>query len=598
MKVLGLSCFYHDSAVALIENGEVIAAAQEERFSRKKHDPGFPFNALTWVLGHRGVEINEIDAIVYYENSKKKLIRIKETYLYSWPRNFKTYTESMESQAKKQGFEKILREVYGYEGRCVENEHHLSHASSAFYPSPFDEAAILTMDGVGEWDTTTFGIGNKTRLSLTDSIVYPDSVGLLYSVITSYCGFKVNSGEYKLMGLAPYGEAVYSDLMKNKMIDIQNDGSYTLNRDIFGWFESPTSVMAALENVFGHKRRKQEDELSKFYADVAASIQNIIEEVVLKTAYHIKRETGKNNLCMAGGVALNCVANGKLVRERIFDRVWIQPAAGDSGTALGAALHFYYENSDPKERCAQEFSPYLGPSYENEEIEASLVAIGANFKKDKHIIKTTAKYLTEGVVVGWFQGALEFGPRALGNRSILADPRSEEMQKKLNLKIKFRESFRPFAPSVLEEDVSEWFEIEQDSPYMLLVADVSPSKRLELNNYVEDLHGFEKLNIKTTEIPAVTHVDCSARVQTVSSNRNKKYYDLIKEFKLLTGCPVIVNTSFNVRGEPIVTTPEDAYRCFMRTNMDCLVIGDYVLLKENQPSYEELLDWENEFELD
>jgi len=598
MKVIGLSCFYHDSAVALIEDGEVVAAAQEERFTRKKHDPRFPFNALTWVLARRGVGINEIDAVVYYESKQKKLTRIKSTYLYSWPRKFKAYAEAMESQSKKQNFEKIIREVYGYDGCCVESEHHLSHASSAFYPSPFDEAAILTMDGVGEWDTTTFGVGEKTCLSITDSIVYPDSVGLLYSVMTSYCGFKVNSGEYKLMGLAPYGDPVYAGLIKNNLVEIQDDGSYQLNRDVFGWFEDFASVEAAIERVFGEKKRKQEDKLCKFYADVAASIQHVTEEIVLRTAYHIKTQTGKNNLCMAGGVALNCVANGKLVREQIFDRVWIQPAAGDAGTALGAALHFYYEKSDLKERCAQKFSPYLGPSYENEEIEASLVALGANFEKDKLITKTVAKYLTEGMVVGWFQGRAEFGPRALGNRSIIADPRSEEMQKKLNLKIKFRESFRPFAPSVLEDDVSEWFEIEQDSPYMLLVADVSSSKRLLLIEEEESLTGFNKLGSKRTEIPAVTHVDYSARVQTVSSTSNKKYYDLINEFKHLTGCSVIVNTSFNVRGEPIVTTPEDAYMCFMRTNMDCLAIGDYVLLKENQPDYEESLDWKNEFELD
>lgn len=598
MKVIGLSCFYHDSAVALIEDGDVVAAAQEERFTRKKHDPRFPFNALTWILAHRGVGINEIDAVVYYENKQKKLARIKETYLNSWPRKFKAYAEAMESQSKKQNFEAIIREVYGYEGYCVESEHHLSHASSAFYPSPFNEAAILTMDGVGEWDTTTFGIGEKTRLSITDSIVYPDSVGLLYSVMTRYCGFKVNSGEYKLMGLAPYGEPVYAELIKNKMIEVQNDGSYQLNRDVFGWFEEFASVEEAVERVFGEKKRKQEDKLSSFYADVAASIQHVTEEIVLKTAYHVKKKTGQKNLCMAGGVALNCVANGKLVREQIFDRVWIQPAAGDAGTALGAALHFYYEKTGLKDRGVHAFSPYLGPSYENEEIETSLVAVGANFEKDKNIIKTAAKYLTEGMIVGWFQGAAEFGPRALGNRSILADPRSEEMQKKLNLKIKFRESFRPFAPSVLEENVAEWFETEQDSPYMLLVADVSSSKRLELEKDVGELSRFDQLNIKTTEIPAVTHVDYSARVQTVSSKRNKKYYDLIKEFKHLTGCPVIVNTSFNVRGEPIVTSPEDAYRCFMRTNMDCLAIGDYVLLKENQTNYEESLDWKNEFVLD
>lgn len=599
MKVIGISCFYHDSAVALIEDGEVIAAVQEERFTRKKHDPNFPFNALNWVLSNNGIQVNEIDAMIYYEDVKKKLNRVKDTYLIDWPNSLGAYIKSMESQNAKQDAEHIIREVFKYDGLYVENNHHRSHAASAFYPSPFEDAAVLTMDGVGEWDATTYGVGRCKDLIITKTITYPDSIGMLYSLITHYCGFKVNSGEYKLMGLAPYGRPVYFDLIKNTMIEIKQDGSYKLNQDVFRWFKQADLATRNIERIFGRNKREAESEKIGFYSDVAASIQKVTEEVVLNIARHIRKETGETNLCMAGGVALNCVANGKLIKERLFDEVWVQPAAGDAGNAIGAALDYYYKNAKYAKRKVKEtFSPYLGPSYTNEEIRSWLDSEGINYLMVEKVEEKTAQLLSEGKVIGWFQGASEFGPRALGNRSIIADPRSGEMQRDLNLKIKFRESFRPFAPSVLEEDVNEWFDINQRSPYMLFVGEVTKEKRLEIKQHEESLAGIDRLNVKTTEIPAVTHVDYTARVQTVRRSENIKYYELISEFKKITGCPVLVNTSFNVRGEPIVMKPEDAYRCFMRTDMDCLVMGNHIMYKEEQPAYHIDDNWMDEFELD
>ena len=609
-SILGISAFYHDSAAAMVVDGEIVAAAQEERFSRKKHDPNYPFNAIKYVLDESKLNLSKVDHIVFFEKPFLKFERLLETYMAFAPKGFKSFSLSMpiwlreKLFQKKFLFEKLKQHDFAFDdiSKIKFSEHHYSHAASAFYPSPFTEAIILTLDGVGEWATTTLAIGKKNKLEMIKEIYFPHSLGLLYSAFTYYTGFKVNSGEYKLMGLAPYGKPKFKDLIIDKLLDLKDDGSFKLDMKYFNFATGLTMTNNNFIKLFGHPvRDPKKDLLTQFHMDIAASIQDVTEEIVLRITKNISSIYKIKNLCLAGGVALNCVANGKIQKEKIFENIWIQPAAGDAGGSLGAALAYWYQELD-KPRIDfndQMKGSYLGPKFDNNFIEKQLKSMRAEYKKldREKIISLTAKELANEKIVGWFQGRMEFGPRAFGGRSILADPRSEKLQKELNLKIKFRESFRPFAPSVLREDVNEWFELDTDSPYMLLVSEVRKEKQITMKKEDDSLFGIDKLNIKRSSIPAVTHVDYSARIQTVHQNTNPRYYNLIKEFKKYTQCPVLVNTSFNVRGEPIVCKVEDAFNCFMGTNLDILVIEDFILYKEQQDK-SLVKDYKNKFELD
>ena len=610
-KILGISAFYHDSAATLIIDGEIIAAAQEERFTRKKHDNSFPANAINYVLSHSNLKMSDIDKIVFYEKPFLKFERLLETYVAFAPRGFKSFSKAMPIWLKEKLFQKQLllenlRKLGDKnltEKKLFFSEHHLSHAASAFFPSPFDEAIILTADGVGEWATTTVAIGKGSNLKIEKEIHFPHSLGLLYSAFTYYVGFKVNSGEYKLMGLAPYGKPIYKDLIVDNLIHIKEDGSFRLNQDYFNYATGLTMTNNNFDKLFGQKVRKNEkDKITQFHMDIASSIQKVTEDIMIKLVRNLSEVYKIPNLCLAGGVALNCVANGKILKEKIFKNIWIQPAAGDAGGSLGACLAYWHLELDKDRKIEKEDSmkgSYLGPEYSQEEIVQVLKKLGANFEvyEDEELSLITAKSLSDGDAIGWFQGRMEFGPRALGGRSILGDPRSENMQKNLNLKVKYRESFRPFAPSVIYEEVKDWFNIDCKSPYMLFVAEIIDSKQKKISKEQEELFGIDKLNIKRSEIPAVTHVDYSARVQTVHKETNPKFYNLLSKFKELTGCPVIVNTSFNVRGEPIVNTPNDAFNCFMGTELDKLVIGNCILEKKNQTNLK-TSDYTSEFELD
>lgn len=611
MKIIGLSAYYHDSAACLVIDGEVVAAVQEERFTRKKHDEGFPRHSIEYCLSEAGLRIADIDYFVFYDKPFLKFERLLETYLAFAPRGFKSFVTSLPVWLKDKLFQKsvisdALKDNFGdavdWSQRLLFSEHHLSHAASAFFPSPFEDAAVLTMDGVGEWATTSLAIGHGNELSVHKEIHFPHSLGLLYSAMTYYTGFKVNSGEYKVMGLAPYGEPKYAKLIKDHLIDIKEDGSFHLDMQYFNYCTDLTMTNERFDALFGGPPRTSESILTQREMDLAASIQAVTEEVVIKLAKGLKKSTGQKNLCLAGGVALNCVANGKLLRESLFENIWIQPAAGDAGGAVGAALaacHMMLNQPRVVSKTDGMKGSYLGPQYEQADIEKRLLAAGAVFKTvaDDELINLTAEALAQGKAVGWHQGRMEFGPRSLGGRSIIADPRSETVQKQLNLKVKYRESFRPFAPSVLREDVSEWFDIQSDSPYMLLVADVAKSKQRSMTQEQEQLFGIDKLNVPRSDIPAVTHVDYSARIQTVHKETNPKYHQLISKFKELTGCPVLVNTSFNVRGEPIVCTPEDAFNCLMGTGIEFLVVGNSIMRKEDQD--ERLIkDYKNAYELD
>ena len=609
-SILGISAFYHDSAAAILIDGKIIAAAQEERFSRKKHDPRYPINAVKYVLSESKLNLNQIDHIVFFEKPFLKFERLLETYMAFAPKGFKSFSLSMPIWLREKLFQKKflfdklkeLDENFNDINKIKFSEHHYSHAASAFYPSPFEEAIILTLDGVGEWATTTVAIGKKNKLEMLKEIHFPHSLGLLYSAFTYYTGFKVNSGEYKLMGLAPYGKPKFKDLILEKLLDLKEDGSFKLNMKYFNYATGLTMTNEKFSKLFGQPvRDSKKDLLTQFHMDIASSIQAVTEDIVLKITKNISSTYKIKNLCLAGGVALNCVANGKILKEEVFENIWIQPAAGDAGGSLGAALaYWHHELKKPREEFKDRMNgSYLGPKFENDFIEKKLNSLKANYKKynREEIIALTAKELAKEKTVGWFQGRMEFGPRALGGRSILADPRSEKMQKELNLKIKFRESFRPFAPSVLREDVSDWFDLNSDSPYMLIVSEVKKNKQIKMKAEDEKLFGIEKLNIKRSSIPAITHVDYSARIQTVHKDTNSRYYDLISEFKKNTDCPILVNTSFNVRGEPIVCSIEDAFNCFMGTNLDILVIEDFILFKDQQDK-SLVKDYKNKFELD
>ncbi|MGC2302916.1 carbamoyltransferase family protein [Candidatus Binatus sp.] len=597
MRVLGISAFYHDSAAALIEDGQILSAAQEERFTRRKHDARFPRLAIEFCLGQSGLSLSEIDYIAFYDKPFLKFERLLETYLAFAPRGFKSFRTAMPIWLREKLFQKrmlrrALAELNGgidVGDRLLFAEHHQSHAASAFFASPFRQAVILTLDGVGEWATTSASVGNGNRLEMIKEIYFPHSLGLLYSAFTHYAGFKVNSGEYKLMGLAPYGSPRFRDLILNNLIDLKADGSFRLDLSYFDYCVGLRMTNPKFEQLFGGPARKPESSITQRDMDLAASIQSVTEEVVLTLTRGLAAETGCRNLCLAGGVALNCVANGKVWRDRRFENIWIQPAAGDAGGALGAALATYHQFLDQPRRIEGPDlmrGSYLGPSFSQQEIESRLAAAGARFDicDDETLLNASVDALVAGKALGWFQGRMEFGPRALGARSILADPRSPTAQRTLNLKIKFRESFRPFAPSVLREDVEDWFDLDQDSPYMMLVADVKKDRRRELTSEELSLFGLERLNTVRSEIPAVTHVDHSARIQTVHRETNPRYYALLRAFSRRTGCPILVNTSFNVRGEPIVCTPEDAWRCFMGTAIDSLAIGNCFLDKARQDS--------------
>ena len=597
MYILGLSAFYHDSAACLLKDGDIIAAAQEERFTRKKYDASFPHHSIKYCLKHAGISADQVANVVFYEKPFVKFERLLETYLAFAPKGFKSFAMAMPAWIKDKLFQKsiLIKELANTLGaginwreRLLFSEHHLSHAASAFYPSPFDSAAVLTLDGVGEWTTTSVALGKGKDLKVIKEIHFPHSLGLLYSAFTYYTGFKVNSGEYKVMGLAPYGEPKYVDLIKEKLIKIAEDGSFQLDMSYFDYATGLTMTNKKFHALFGGPPRTSETDLTQREMDLAASVQKVTEDIIVLIAKEIAKNTGEKNLCLAGGVALNCVANGILLREKIFDNIWIQPAAGDAGGALGSALCAWYlhhskERNISSERDAMK-GAYLGPSFSNEEIEAELNLCGAKFKKlsESDLIEQVASALTDEKAVGWMQGRMEFGPRALGGRSIIADPRSPTMQKQLNLKVKHRESFRPFAPSVLREDVADWFEIDIDSPYMLLVANVQKDKRLKMKAEEKALFGIDKLNVPRSSIPAITHVDYSARIQTVHEDTNPRYYAIISKFKEKTGCPLVVNTSFNVRGEPVVCNPTDAFKCFMGTELDVLAVGNYLLLKDEQ----------------
>jgi carbamoyltransferase len=609
-SILGISAFYHDSAACVLKDGKIIAAAQEERFTRKKHDSSYPKNAIEFVLNYSNLKLSEVDQIVFFEKPFLKFERLLETYVAFAPKGFISFSKAMPLWIKEKLFQKNLLfnklkehdKEYKSDKNLYFSDHHLSHAASAFFPSPFEEAVILTADGVGEWATTTVAVGKGNKLDIKKEIHFPHSLGLLYSAFTYYTGFKVNSGEYKLMGLAPYGVPIYKDKVM-QLIDIKEDGTFRLNQKFFNYATGLTMTNDHFHNLFGQKPRNPKNEnLTQFHMDIASSIQKITEEIMIKLAKSIRKEYDIKNLCLAGGVALNCVANGKILKEKIFDNIWIQPAAGDAGGSLGAALALWHIDQGNKRTVNPSDDmngSYLGPEFTQDQIEKELDLIGAKFESTdyENLINRTTDYLSKEKAIGWFQGRMEFGPRALGSRSILGDPRSNKMQKNLNLKVKYRESFRPFAPSVIREDLTEWFDMSVDSPYMLLVAHINSEKKIEMTDEQKKLFGIDKLNIKKSEIPAITHVDYSARVQTVSQNTNKRYYDLISKFKEITGCPVIINTSFNVRGEPIVNTPTDAFNCFMGTELDYLIIGNCILdkTKQNQKLKK---DYTKEFELD
>ena len=614
--ILGISCFYHDSAATLIKDGEIISAVQEERFTRKKHDSGFPKNAILYCIKHSNINLNDIKLIIYYEKPLLTFERLLETYLGTAPRGIRSFIAAMQIWLKEKLFLKSkLRKLFINLQKEIKSnkkvkipkllfcEHHQSHASAAFYPSPFDNAAILCMDGVGEWATTSAWIGKGNNLKPLWEISFPHSLGLLYSAFTYYCGFKVNSGEYKLMGLAPYGNPIFVKEIKDNLIDIKDDGSFRLDMSYFKFHRGFRMTSRKFDKLFKSNPRNKKDGITQFHMDLAASIQSVTEEIVFKLSKSLQKETGCKNLCLAGGVALNCVANGKLLREKIFEKIWIQPASGDAGSSLGAALLGWYQYMDKlriKNIDDSMKGAFLGISFSNNEIIDYLEKINAPFYtfEDKELFEILASHLDDGKIIGWFNGPMEFGPRALGGRSIIGDPRNQEMQSLINLKIKYRESFRPFAPSILEEDVSTQFEINTKSPYMLLVAPVKKELCKKMTDNQNRLFGIDKLKVSRSIIPAVTHVDYSARVQTVSKKTNPRFYELISSFKRKTGCPTIVNTSFNVRGEPIVCTPQDAYRCFMRTELDLLVLQNQILYKKEQPKSLQNENWQQKFELD
>ncbi len=605
--ILGISAYYHDAAACLVRDGEIVAAAQEERFTRRKHDPEFPEHAIAYVLAEAGIDIKAVDYVGFYDKPLLKFERLLEQYLGVAPRGLKSFLAAMPVWLKDKLFTRtmIARALPDFDGEILFAEHHESHAASAFYPSPFAEAAVLTVDGVGEWATSSYGVGRGADLNLLAELHYPHSLGLLYSAFTYYTGFKVNSGEYKLMGLAPYGEPRYVGRILSQLVELKDDGSLKLDMRHFAYLEGLTMTSPSFDDIFDGPPRRAETPLSQREMDIAASIQVVTEEAMLRMARHVQRETGMDNLCLAGGVALNCVANGRLLREGPFKRIWIQPAAGDAGGALGVALTIHHKMlGQPRVVDGVRDSmrgSYLGPCDSDADIARALDGLGAVYQRhdsEQSLIDCAAQLLASEKVVGWHQGRMEFGPRALGGRSILGDPRSPRMQSVMNLKIKYRESFRPFAPSVLREHVAEWFELDSDSPYMLLVAAVRPERRLAPTAEQAALFGIERLNVPRSTIPAVTHVDHSARIQTVYADTNPRYHALLSRFHALTGCPVVVNTSFNVRGEPVVCSPQDSWRCFMRTEMDALVIGSFVLLKEQQTPLADDGDWRSQFELD
>ena len=604
-RILGISAYYHDSAACLLVDGEVTAAAQEERFSRKKHDPRFPHGAINYCLKEGGITAEGLDLIAFYDKPFLKFERLLETYLAYVPRGLVSFLTSMPVWLKQKLWisEQIRKEV-GFKGKMVFPEHHESHAASAFYPSPFKRAAFVTMDGVGEWTTTSYGVGSDNEIRILSEIHFPHSLGMLYSAFTYYTGFKVNSAEYKVMGLAPYGEPKYVQTILDELLDLKEDGSFRMNMRYFNYCAGLTMTNGHFDRLFGGAPRKPESLVTQREMDLARSLQEVTEEVMLRVVRHVKKETGERFLCLAGGVALNCVGNGKILRSGIYDDIWIQPGAGDAGGALGAALLTWYQYLGKERRVEEnrdkQRGSFYGPHFSNEEIETFLRERNIPHRKleDDELLETVADLLASEKVVGWFQGRMEFGPRALGARSIIGDARSSKMQSVMNLKIKYRESFRPFAPTVLEEEVSDYFEIDRKSPYMLLVAPVRKDIRREMEATERKLFGIDKLNVVRSTIPAVTHVDYSARVQTVNRQDNPRYHDLIEKFREKTGCPVIINTSFNVRGEPIVCSPEDAYTCFMRTQMDYLVLENFLLDKKEQPELKEDKDWRKEFELD
>ena len=605
MNILGLSAFYHDSAACLVRDGKIIAAAQEERFTRKKHDASFPKHAVSYCLREGGINVNQLDYVAFYEKPFLKFDRILHSYLAYAPAGFRSFLMAIPLWIRERIWMKeLIRRELGCDCKVFFPEHHESHAASAFFPSPFSEAAFLTIDGVGEWTTTSYGIGSGNRIQMRAELRFPHSLGLLYSAFTYFTGFKVNSGEYKLMGLAPYGQPKYVDLILRELIDLKDDGSFRLNMKYFNYGVGLTMTNAAFNRLFDRAPRKPESKLTQSDMDVARSIQDVTDKIIVRMAWHVRNQTGQRTLCLAGGVALNCVANGHVLQERIFDRVWIQPAASDAGGALGAALFTWYQILG-KERKADDLNDsqrgsYLGPGYRNDEIRAHLDTQNIPFTElsDDEVPEKIADLINEQKVIGWFYGRMEFGPRALGARSIIGDARSPKMQELMNLKIKFRESFRPFAPSVLREKTSDWFELGEESPYMLLVAPVSKSRRREVTAAEEGLFGLQRLLTIRSEIPAVTHVDYSARIQTVTDQHQPMFYRMIKKLDEKYGCPVIINTSFNVRGEPIVATPEHAFTCFMRTNMDYLLLGNFLLEKNEQKPLDKDIDWLREFELD
>lgn len=605
MNILGISAFYHDSAACLVQDGVIKAAAQEERFTRKKHDPDFPNKAVEYCLSSQGLKIGDIDYVVFYDKPVLKFERLLETYLTTAPKGFTSYAKALPLWLKhKLWIPDTIKTELQYDGEILFTEHHQSHAGSAFYPSPFEKAAILTIDGVGEWTTNSLGVGEGNNFQIIKDISFPHSLGLLYSAFTYFTGFKVNSGEYKVMGLAPYGEPKYAQIIYDNLIDLKEDGSFHLNLKYFNYMSGLTMTNDEFAKLFGGPRREAETPLTQREMDLARSIQEVVEECMLRQARYLHKVTGLENLCLAGGVALNCVGNGRVLREGPFKRLWIQPAAGDAGGALGAALcvwHGYLKNERKvnPERDSQS-SSLLGPSYSNTEVKQALDKLNASYTQvsDQEFAGKVAEILASEKIVGFFQGRMEFGPRALGNRSILGDARSPSMQSKMNLKIKYRESFRPFAPVVLREHASDYFDIDCESPYMLLVAPVKESRRIPMTSEQEKLFGIAKLNIPRSDIPAVTHVDYSARIETVSKEQNSRLYDVMSAFYEREKCPVLVNTSFNVRGEPIVCTPEDAYRCFMRTEMDYLIVENFIMKKEDQPKWHEKDDWRDQYELD
>ena len=611
MYILGISAFYHDSAACLIFKDEIIAAAQEERFTRKKHDESFPINAINYCLKQANINGKDINKVVFYEKPFLKFERLIETYLATAPYGFLNFTKAIPVWVRDKLFQKNslikkLKEIdrnINWKERLLFSEHHLSHAASAFYPSPFESAAILTLDGVGEWTTTSLSLGNGNKIDFIKEIHFPHSLGLLYSAFTYYLGFKVNSGEYKVMGLAPYGQPKYVDLITKHLINISADGSFQLDMSYFNYLSGLKMTNKKFEKLFKGPPRRSETKITQREMDIAASIQKVTEEIIVKLAKNIAKITGERNICLAGGVALNCVVNGILIREKIFDNIWIQPAAGDAGGSLGAALAIWYADENNNRFASANYDSmkgaYLGPEFSNSEIKFELKSCGAKFIKldEDELINNVAYAISEEKAVGWMQGRMEFGPRALGGRSIIADPRSPRMQKQLNLKVKYRESFRPFAPSILSEDIKKWFELDTISPYMLLVANIKKDKRLSMTEKEKKLFGIEKLNIPRSSVPAITHVDYSARVQTVHADTNARFHSVISKFKQITGCPIVVNTSFNVRGEPIICTPTDAFKCFMGTDLDVLVVGNYLLIKEEQ-NKNLLENYKDRYELD